>query len=54
MVDQEYLPVDEVEINSVGGEEDTCFITKKKHYDHLQGYNVETNDYVGTTCILEP
>ena len=45
MVDWEYLHADEEEINSVGGEEDTCFITKKKHDDHLQGENVETNDY---------
>ena len=45
MVDQEYLPEDEEEINSIAREEDTCFITKKQHDDHLQGNNVETIDY---------
>ena len=45
MVDQEYLLADEEEINLVGGEEDTCFVTKKQHDDHLQGDNVEKNDY---------
>ena len=45
MVDHEYFPADEEEINSVGGEEDTCFITRKQHDDHLQGDSVETNDY---------
>lgn len=45
MVDQEYLSADEEEINSVGGEEETCFLTKKQHDDHLQGDIVETDDY---------
>ena len=45
MLDREYLHANEEEINSVGGEEETCFLTKKKHGDHLQGDNVETYDY---------
>ena len=45
MVDQEYLHAYEEEINSVWGEEETCFLTKKKHDDHLQEDNVEIDDY---------
>ena len=45
MVDQEYLPATEEEINLVGGQEETHVLTKKKHDDHLQGNNIETNHY---------
>lgn len=32
-------------INSVGGEEQRYFLTKKQHDDHLRGLNVSTDDY---------
>ena len=33
------------EINSVGGEEERYFLTKRQHDDHLRGLNVSTDDY---------
>ena len=36
--------VDE-EINSVEGEEEKCFLTKKQHDDHLQGVDIQIDDY---------
>ena len=37
--------IEEEEINSVGGEEEKCFLTKKQHDDHLKGLNVQIDDY---------
>ena len=33
------------EINSVSGEEEKCFLTKKQHDDHLRGLNINADDY---------
>ena len=40
LIDEEFLLIEEEEINSVGGEEEKCFLTKQQHADHLQGLNV--------------
>jgi hypothetical protein len=45
LVDDEFLHVEEEEINSVGGEEEKCFFTKQQHDDHLQGINIQIDDY---------
>ena len=45
LVDEEFFHEEHEEINSVGGEEEKCFLTKRQHDDHLRGLNVNTNDY---------
>ena len=36
LVDEEFLKIEEEDINSVGGEEEKCFLTKRQHDDHLK------------------
>ena len=36
LVDEEFLQIEEEEINSVGGEEQKCFLTKRQHDDHVK------------------
>lgn len=45
LVDDEFLHVEDEDRNSVGGEEEKCFLTKQQHDDHLQGANIQTDDY---------
>ena len=45
MVDEEFLSAVDEERNLVGGEEEKCFLTKKQHDDHLQGADIQIDDY---------
>lgn len=45
LVEDEFLLVVDEEINSIGGEEEKCFLTKQQHDDHLQGANIQRDDY---------
>ena len=45
LVDEDFLSIVDEEINSVGGEEEKCFLTKRQHDDHLQGFDIQTDDY---------
>ena len=45
LVDEEFLQIEEEEINSVSGEEEKCFFTKRQHDDHAKGLNIQTYDY---------
>ena len=45
LVDEEFLKIEEEEINPVGGEEEKCFLTKRQHDDHVEGLNIQTYDY---------
>ena len=45
LVDDEFLQIEDEEINSIGGEEEKCFLTKQQHDDHLKGLTVQTNYY---------
>ena len=45
LVEDEFIATVDEEINSVGGEEVKCFLTKKQYDDYLQGSNIQTYDY---------
>jgi hypothetical protein len=45
LVDEEFLNEEHEEINSVGGEDERYFLTKKQHDDYLKGLQVNIEDY---------
>ena len=45
LVDEEFLNEEHEEINSVGGEDERYFLTKRQHDDYLKGLQVNTKHY---------
>ena len=45
LVEKEYVPENEEDINSFGDQEEKCFLTKQQHDDQCHDSESETEDY---------